>query len=266
MRHRRHRWPSSRSSCRLRLVCGGLACLQTWLVSYLFTGAEASQQDGAQGAAARWRQGRRGRCRRAGGRRRRLGQVWCGLRFGRVLQQCGATRGQHGSVAWALGPRWEGQAGRGTVLPPSARRRPLHVSCTLRTVVQLSPERCSPRLPRPSFPAAPTASAPWWRKRWSGRPRTCACGEGSRQRGRCAPAGVAALVPAKPSGSPGCCPPAGPREACASRQLTSQHCPTSATTPRAPPCSLGDGIEFRIGEGGDGLMARGTLPKGTQRK
>ncbi|KAL4422681.1 hypothetical protein ABPG75_008878 [Micractinium tetrahymenae] len=29
---------------------------------------------------------------------------------------------------------------------------------------------------------------------------------------------------------------------------------------------LGDGVEFRIGEGSDGLMARGTLPKGTQRK
>ena len=59
-----------------------------------------------------------------------------------------------GAWAWALGPRWEGQAGRGTVLPPSARRRPLHVSCTLRTVVQLSPERCSPRLPRPSVPCS----------------------------------------------------------------------------------------------------------------
>lgn len=39
---------------------------------------------------------------------------------------------------------------------------------------------------------------------------------------------------------------------------------------RAPTCllpgRLGDGVEFRIGEGGDGLMARGTLPKGTQRK
>ena len=37
----------------------------------------------------------------------------------------------------------------------------------------------------------------------------------------------------------------------------------------APPftfCRLGDGFEFRIGEGGEGLMARGTLPKGTQRK
>ena len=33
-----------------------------------------------------------------------------------------------------------------------------------------------------------------------------------------------------------------------------------------PPGRLGDGVEFRIGEGGDGLMARGTLPKGTQRK
>jgi hypothetical protein len=31
-------------------------------------------------------------------------------------------------------------------------------------------------------------------------------------------------------------------------------------------CRLGDGFEFRIGEGGEGLMARGTLPKGTQRK
>lgn len=29
---------------------------------------------------------------------------------------------------------------------------------------------------------------------------------------------------------------------------------------------LGDGVEFRIGEGGDGLMARGALPKGTTRK
>lgn len=32
------------------------------------------------------------------------------------------------------------------------------------------------------------------------------------------------------------------------------------------PCRLGDGVEFRIGEGGDGLMARGALPKGTTRK
>ncbi|PRW32956.1 activating signal cointegrator 1 complex subunit 3 isoform B [Chlorella sorokiniana] len=29
---------------------------------------------------------------------------------------------------------------------------------------------------------------------------------------------------------------------------------------------LGDGVEFRIGEGSEGLMARGTLPKGTSRK
>lgn len=29
---------------------------------------------------------------------------------------------------------------------------------------------------------------------------------------------------------------------------------------------LGDGVEFRIGEGSDGLMARGALPKGTSRK
>lgn len=30
--------------------------------------------------------------------------------------------------------------------------------------------------------------------------------------------------------------------------------------------NLGNGMEFRIGEGGEGLMARGVLPKGTQRK
>ena len=33
-----------------------------------------------------------------------------------------------------------------------------------------------------------------------------------------------------------------------------------------PPCRLGDGMEFRIGEGSHGGMVKGSLPKGTSRK
>ena len=53
---------------------------------------------------------------------------------------------------------------------------------------------------------------------------------------------------------------------CAGNPCSCANCQHHRLVSTAHSCRLGDGFEFRIGEGGEGLMARGTLPKGTQRK